>query len=380
MTERLITLLHAEAETLDVPPAPTAEILGTGRRLQRRRTRTIWGTTALALALVGGGAAVALNTGGQGPDVAPTQVPTVTVPFAWGVDDTVYLGTEARAVPMPEVAQTLYYTSAGILVRTNKDGSSDGGAPFHFELVTPDGTATRLGVTLGEVVPSADPTEPYLAWATRVGDRIQVVVHDVATDRDVATVDVPGTYSWGGWPAPPVSLAGDRVFVSLDDSTAVVNWRTGTTTTSSVLPGGTFPEVSGGRTVRLHGRATDHASAAVVDAATGSDLLDIPISQVEQVSLSPDGRFAMVASAGPVDPRSQSQASSTQVYDVDAGTHVSVDVSPFDVGWTPQDDLFGVRGDQLTLCGATTGTCHSSTVPRATGNGLVRYTGRVYES
>ena len=31
--------------------------------------------------------------------------------------------------------QTLYYTSAGLLVRTNKDGASDGGAPFHFALV-----------------------------------------------------------------------------------------------------------------------------------------------------------------------------------------------------------------------------------------------------
>jgi hypothetical protein len=88
----------------------------------------------------------------------------------------------------------------------------------------------------------------------------------------------------------------------------------------------------------------------------------------------------MVATEGPVDPQSQSQAPSTLVYDVDAGTHVSVDVSPFDVGWTPQDDLFSVHGDQLKVCDAATGGCRTSTVPKATGDGLIRYTGRVYES
>lgn len=379
MTERLMTLLHREADLLDVPPVPTTEILGAGRRLRRRR-RTVWAASAaVALVVVGGGGAVALN-GSQQRTVTPAA-PILSGPFAWAVDDTVYLGSAATPVQMPEVAQTLYYTSAGILVRTNKDGSSDGGAPFHFELVAPDGKATKLGVTLGEIVPSTDPTEPYLAWATMDGDQIRVVVHDVTTDRDVATVDVPGTFTWGGWTAPPVSLAGDRVFVSLDDSTAVVDWRTGTTTTSSVLPGSLFPDISGGRTVRLHGRNSDQASAEIADAATGADLLDIPISKFDQVSLSPDGRFAMVAAEGPVDPQSQSRSqASTQVYDVDAGTHVSVAVSAFDVGWTPQDDLFGVHGDQLTVCSASTGDCHATTVPKAEGQGMVRYTGRVYES
>ena len=379
MTERLSTLLHDEAETLDVPPAPTTEILGAGRRLRRRRTRSVWGAgAAFALVVAGAGGAVALHDA-EAPDVTPATT-TPTGPFAWALDDTVYLGPDATSVLMPEVAQTLYYTSAGILVRTNKDGTSDGGAPFHFELVTPDGTATRLGVTLGAVVPSTDPTEPYLAWATMSGDRIQVVVHDVATDQDVATVDVPGTFTWGGWSAPPVSLAGDKVFVTLDDATAVVDWRTGTTTTSSVLSGGEFPEVSGGRTVRIHGRGSGQATADIVDAASGADLLDIAISRFDQVTLSPDGRFAMVASDGPVQPRSQAAGASVQVYDVDAGTHVAVAVSAYDVGWTPQDDLFSVRGDRLSLCSATTGTCRSSSVPNVAGNGMVRYTGRVYES
>ena len=40
----------------------------------------------------------------------------------FAVDDTVYLDGGAAEVKMPEVAQTLYYTSAGLLVRTNKTG------------------------------------------------------------------------------------------------------------------------------------------------------------------------------------------------------------------------------------------------------------------
>ena len=89
-------------------------------------------------------------------------------------------------------SRQIYYTSAGLLVRTNKDGASDGGAPFHFVLVAPDGTAQKLGLTLGEVVPGVDPTQPFLAYADMAGDTEQVVVHDLTTDQEVARFDVPG--------------------------------------------------------------------------------------------------------------------------------------------------------------------------------------------
>lgn len=371
MTERLMTLLHREADLLDVPPPPTTEILGAGRTLRRRRTRAVWAATA-AVALVVAGGAAAVRLDGRHERAATPAAPTPSGPFAWAVDDTVYVGGDARAVQMPEVAQTLYYTSAGILVRTNKDGSSDGGAPFHFELVADDGTATRLGVTLGEVVPGTDPTEPYLAWATRTDGGIQVVVHDVTTDRDVATVDVPGTATGIGWAAPPVALSGDLVYVGTDDRATVVNWRTGETSTTSAVPARGVPEVAGGRTVTSRDQGGDHPTAAVVDVSSGRDVLDIPIGRYDQVTLSPDGRFAMVSS--------DAQRASVEVYDVDAGTRVSVAASPYDVGWTPQDDLFQVHGDRLEVCSAATGDCRTTTVSQAAGHGLVRYTGRVYES
>lgn len=47
MTDRLATLLHDEADRLDVPAPPAADILRGGRRIRRRR-RLAAGGAALA--------------------------------------------------------------------------------------------------------------------------------------------------------------------------------------------------------------------------------------------------------------------------------------------------------------------------------------------
>ena len=363
MTDRLATLMRGEAETLDVPAAPTREILDAGHRLRRRRTlgRGAAGVSLLAVAATT--VAVVTLGGGHPTDARPTA-PVGSAPHvSWAVDDTVYVGSDATPVAMPEVAQTLYYTSAGLLVRTNKDGSSDGGAPFHFELVRADGTATKLGVTLGEVVPSTDPTEPYLAWATMSGDRIQVVVHDVATDRDVATVDVPGTFDWGGWEAPPVSLSGDQVYVGTNHTTAVVNWRTGAATTTDVVPGSTMPTVDGGRTV-----VQGIDSTLVVDTETGKTLLDISAASGGNVTLSPDGGFAMVATRR-----------GTDLYAVDTGGKVQVPATGW--AWAPDgSEVFRVHDSTLERCGTGSGECHDSPIPALGKNAFVRYPGISFES
>lgn len=371
MTERLTNLLGREAETVEVPAAPTADILGTGRRLRRRRTGTTWATAALAVAVVAGGS-VLVGTRGDEQTVAPATPPPVQV--AWAADNTVYVGTDGRAAEMPEVAQTLYYTSAGILVRTNKDGSSDGGSPFHFQLVKADGTTSKLDVTLGEVVPSTDPTQPYLAWATMTDGQIQVVVHDVSSDQDVATVDVPGTFDWGGWSAPPVALSGDQVYVGTNGPTTVVNWRTGEATTSDVLPHNAVPEVFGGRSVTTTERGTKDARAEVVDATTGGDLLDIAIGRFDQVTLSPNGRFALLATGTLAPPLRM------KVYDVDATGSVPLPESARGYGFTSAGDPFDVLGDQLRICDPTTGECADSTVPKLGSHDFVRYAGQAFES
>jgi hypothetical protein len=377
MTDRLRTLLHDEVESLEIPPVPATDILGTGRRLRRRRTGTIWASAVLAVAVVAGGTAAARSGGDDhsAPPVTDTPAPPEPGTLAWSLDDLVYVVQDGRLIAgtqVPEVAQTLYYTSAGILVRTNRDGSSDGGAPFHFRLIGHDGELTPVNVTLGEVVPSTDSAEPYLAWATQEGGRIQVVVHDVVSGHDVGRVDVPGTFTWGGWEAPPVALSGDLVYVATDDQTAVVNWRTGEVTTTAVVPAGQVPEVSGGRAVTVN-RGRKVASADVVDVATGRDLLDIPVRLDDQVTLSPDGRFVQVVSQG-FDPPAR-----TLVYDVDTAHSVQLPDTLGGYAWTSGGDLFEVRGDQLDVCSPVSGSCDSMSVPKF-GRQFLRYSGRTYES
>ena len=358
MTDRLMTLLHNEAETLDVPPVPAAEILGAGRRLRRRRTRTIWASAALAVAVVAGGSVVAAA---RGDSHRPPPVTTTPSLMAWASDDTVYVGSDGRPAQMPEVAQTLYYTSAGVLVRTNKDGASDGGAPFHFQLVRENGAVTKLDLTLGEVVPSTDPSQPYLAWATMTDGKIQVVVRDVRTDRDVATVDVPGAFTWGGWEAPPVSLSGDQVYVATDDTAEVVDWRTGEAHPSDVVPGSTYVTVNGGH-VLLPSRTVE-----VVDADSGKVLLHVD-ARSDDAELSPDGRFAVVSSGG-----------QDRLYDLESGATSQVSLSSY--GWASDSaHVFRVQGSTLTTCSTSTGVCHDTTVPPLGANTFVRYAGRAFES
>jgi hypothetical protein len=372
MTDRLATLLHGEADTLDVPTAPAPEILAAGHRLRRRRTRVRGGGAvllAVAVAVTGGVALRAGDHASEDQSATSTDTPT----FAYASNDTVFLGEGGTEVTMPEVAQTLYYTSAGLLVRTNRDGSSDGGAPFHFELVTADGNATRLGVTLGEVTPSADPDEPYLAWATMSHGQIQVIVHDVSTDRDVANVDVPGTFDWAGLSAPPVALSGDLVYVGTNDKTEVVNWRTGEATTSDVIPGSTFPSVEGGRLLLTGGDTTK-----VLDAVSGKVLLQVPSSKDGFADLSPDGRFLLMNSDLFSD-QGPPAGAHTEIYDVDSGSKVQVPSSGW--GWSSDSSqVFQVNGSTMTTCSTSTGRCQDTTVPAVGHDALVRYAGFAYES
>ena len=365
MTDRLATLMHGEVEALDIPAPPATEILGAGRRLHRRRVWTQRGAAAAGLALAAVTAGAVALSGGQSTGAGPATGKPPHV-IAYAVDDTVYIsdGTGATAVTMPEVAQTLYYTSAGVLVRTNKDGSSDGGAPSHFELVKPGGTAAKLALTLGDVVPSTDPSLPYLAYAAKGGGPLfQAVVHDISTDRTEAAIDIAGKFTWGGWEAPPVSLSGADVYVGTDDKTEVIDWQTGQTTTSDVVPGSALPDVEGGRLLRAGTGSTD-----VVDAQSGRVLLAISGAKEDGADLSPDGRFAIVrAGDGSV------------IYNVDTGAKVHVPSS--DWGWSSDsEDVFRVDGSTMTTCSTSTGQCQDTSVPSVGKGAFVRYAGVTFES
>ena len=292
-----------------------------------------------------------------------TGTPATAEPgtLAWSLDDLVYVVRDGRLIAgsqVPEVAQTLYYTSAGILVRTNKDGSSDGGAPFHFRLIGPDGDAVtgQRHPRRGGAVDRPGRALPRLGHPE--SGRIQVVVHDVVTGHDVGQVDVPGTFTWGGWEAPPVALSGDLVYVATDHQTTVVNWRTGEATTTAVVPAGQVPEVSGGRTVTINTRHQGRPRLAswtrppAATCSTSRSELD------DQVSLSPDGRYVQVVSQG-FDPPVR-----TLAYDVDTGRSVQLPDTLGGYAWTSAGDLFEVRGDRLDVCSPTSGTCDATSVPK----------------
>lgn len=372
MTERLSNLLHDEADRIVVPAPPADAVVSRGHGLRRtQRVRTGVAATAV-VGLLAVGAGIGLGQLGEdggravdpaGPSTGHGAVFTLGTTVFWDG------GTESAQIDDRAIKST-YYTSAGLLVRHGENNWSDGGGPQRFSLVTEDGTVQDVSVVTEEVVPGIDPAQPYLAYAVVMDGVVEVVVHDVATDEEVARVPVPDAQRWGGWTAPPLGLSGDIVYVGTDDVTRTVNWRTGEVGTTDVVGPG-LPDVSGGRAV---GRAGDRAT--VIDVATGEQLLAVDAGRFGYLNLSPDGRYAVIdAPGGTID-----------VYDVDAGTKVSIDGrSSFDFGWSPDGDLFRVEDRELITCDTATGDCVTSDVeiPRE-GGGVapddLRYGNQTYES
>jgi hypothetical protein len=373
MTERLSTLLHTEAERLEVPAPPAAEVISRGHGLRRRR-RLATGVAcvaAVAVVTVGTGYAVSrIGEDGGGRAVQPAG-PSTGHGAVFTIGTTVYWdgGTEHTRIDDKAIKST-YYTSAGLLVRHGNNNASDGGGPQRFSLVTEDGTVHPVSVVTEEVVPGVDPTQPYLAYAEVVDGQVQVVVHDVATDEEVARWPVADAESWGGWTAPPVALNGDTVYVGTDDVMRTVDWRTGEVGTTDNMPPG-YPDVKGGRAVARSG-----GQATVIDAASGKVLLSVDAGRFGYLFLSPDGRFATMDSA---------DGKSVDVYDVDAGTHITLDGHSYGYGWSPDGDLFRVQGDHVITCSTSTAECTTgtTTIPEE-GGGVapkdLRYGNQTFES
>ncbi len=371
MTERLSTLLRDEAEHLVVPAPPADRVLAQGHGLRRRRrlTRGVAVVATVAVLTAGAGYAVGELADDGGRAVQPAG-PSTGEGAVFTLGTTVFWDGGTRSARIDDKAiKSTYYTSAGLLVRHGDNNWSDGGGEQRFSLVTDDGTVRDVSVVTEEVVPGIDPAQPYLAYAVVIDGTVEVVVHDVATDEEVARVPVPDAKKWGGWSAPPVALSGDTVFVGTADVARTVDWRTGEVGTTDVIAPG-YPDVSGGRAVGEDGKAK-----TVVDVATGRVLLTVEGARFGYLNLSPDGRFAAIdAPGGGVD-----------VHDVDAGTKVTLDGGAFDFGWSPDGDLFRVVERHVVTCDTATGECTTdeATVP-AEGGGVeptdLRYGNQTYES
>lgn len=371
MTERLSTLLHDEATTLPVPAPDVSSVLRAGRRLRRRRRATVGVAAGAVVAVIATVAVVgtSLTDDDTGREIGPAG-PSTGHGAVFTLGTTVfYDGGTAHAQIDDQAIKSTYYTSAGLLVRHGDNNWSDGGGPQRYSLVTEDGTVRPVSVETEDVVPGVDPTQPHLAYAVVTGGTVEVVVHDVSTDEEVARVPVPDAKDWGGWSAPPVALTGDTVFVGTDDVARTVNWRTGEVAeTDRIAPG--YPNIAGGRAVEPAGD-----EITVVEVATGKVLLSVPRGE-NYLQLSPDGRYAAMNVA---------DGRSVDVYDLEAGTKVTVDGQSWDYGWSPDGDLFKVVKHHVVTCSTSTGECTTGevTIPKE-GGGVaptdLRYGNQTFES
>ena len=105
-----------------------------------------------------GGSVVALaggNDNNAAPD--PTGSPVGHNPvFAYG-NEVFYDGPRHRSAIDDTAVKSLFYTSAGVVVRHGDNSWSDGGGPQRFSLVTPDGD-------VGVYAPGADNIRPAETW------------------------------------------------------------------------------------------------------------------------------------------------------------------------------------------------------------------------
>jgi hypothetical protein len=375
MNELLTTLLHDDADRLDVPSPPAAQVLARGRRLARRR-RSALGLAAVTASVVviagvvGVGAQLRQGDAGLGQDLASAaDTPLSTWAVASGSKVQLADGT---VVDVEGVVKSLYYTSAGVLVRTGAVPYTDD-PHSSYALVGTDGDVDSFDLELGDRVPATDPTLPYLAYATKTDDPLEwdIVLRDVRTGEVSQRLAVHGAFTWGGWVAPPVALSGDHLYVGLDAATLDVSWRTGDVTTSRVLSGSSVPAVAGGRAVVDETR--------VVDSQTGIQVAQIPLHAAAALVLSSDGRHALRLPWRTCEddggctfnqPRSE-------IFDLTTGTKVTVPLGD-GVGWTPDGALIRVSGASVEACDPTTGQCEDSPIEIDDHN--LRIGGTSYES
>lgn len=342
MTERLSTLLHDEVDRLDIPAPAADTVLTRGRRERRRRQggRVLGAAAAVAVVV-----AAAVGAGGLagGDGAAPDPAAPVGDEPVFAAGTRVYYdGPGAWAEIDDKAVKSLFYTSAGVLVRHGESSASDGGGPQRFSLVSPDGEVAPLGLVTEETVHASDPGQPYVAYAEAVDGELQAVVHDVAADAEAARVSLGATReSWF-----PVSLDGDTLYVQdgYDGAVHAVDWRSGDSTTVDTVQHALY--VAGG-----HAVVSGRDRSEIVDVATGERLLTVDGGWPQ---LSPDGRFVKV---GPEDEGMGPDADTVAVHDLTSGSVTELDGASYDWGWTADGDLFRVGEETVTTCDPATGDC-----------------------
>lgn len=311
-----------------------------------RRHTLVRRVAAISAAMVAAG----LSGCGEQADAGAATAYDAGVVFAVGT--TVHLESGASVEVGDEAVWSVELTSVGPLV-AHGTPNGEGGGSQRYSLVAEDGSVRQLGIDLDNTVGSSvEPDSPRLAYPAHGPDGFEVVVHDVARDREIARVAVPQVE-----PEPYLLwLDGDTVYVPNESgSTMAVRWRTGEVTETGTPPGGygVWGDVRGGL-ASYHG--TPRRSITLHDIDTGAEALRV--RGAASFDLSPTGRYAVAEEGG----------RSFDVYDVATHAQVSLPGDYSRYGWTADDRLFRVRKDQLTICSPADGECTSTpldvSVPR----------------
>ena len=411
MVEQLRALLREQADGL-VPPAPDSrKILREGRALRRRRpVGTGLATAAAVGGIIAGGLALLPDADVLRPKVGQAfaaQHPTAAYREygAFSVGSTVFVGN--MRVSFDAKVKSLYYTSEGVLVRMGREANLEPGGPSRYALIEPDGSTRGISLPITERVPGTDPDSPYVTYATPAEEgplvercfdgvgtlqdggeperqchsaheprRYDLVAVDLRTGREAHRATYQGTFTWGGWEAPPVTTHGDAMWALFDDGWVEYDWAAGKTRLVPHTKGSAF-EAAGG--VYLVEKPA--SGATVHDFRTGEELLEIPPTTQPVFRLSPNGASVRVegyAEYGDDDVLIEAPGPSRFVH-VGSGKELPI---PGDrlLGWTPEGDALAVdpEADRISVCDADTGRCHDVSVEIP--EGPVKLGGKSYES
>lgn len=378
MTDRLTFLMHDEVDRIVASPPPAREILARGRQVRRRRAR-VRGVCAAGVVVACVIGVLGLRHGGDerrlDGDVriadSARAMSSYVSDGSYAVGDELVLG--ANRFEWHEPIKALHYTSAGVVIQSGRNPDRDEGGS-RYALVTPTGEWSTIDVALDDQIAGFETSSTRFAYAEPGADgSYDLVVHDAASDEEVARTTVEITTQTSGWRAPPVAIHDDVVWVRSDDGWLQWAWRTGEVS----LVSGTADtyEIAGGRYADWANR-----QRWLIRSVTTTDLVrELDLRDGWYGFLSPDGRYLR---AFPNEKESDDQVD-FEFFSVDTGdawrledvvrTHDRVEL-----GWSPDGHVLELLDDTLSLCDPDTGAC--TVQATAVGDGTVRLGGEPYGS
>ncbi|WP_284536621.1 sigma factor-like helix-turn-helix DNA-binding protein [Nocardioides sp. T2.26MG-1] len=355
MTDRLAIMFREAAAAVEVPPTPAGHILRSGRALRRRRRLASAGGV-LALGILAAATVGLLTSGSSDRAVNPARIAEFERWGAVAVGRDVFVGDQH--VHWDSDIRAMYYTSQGVVVR-GKD----------YALVRADGEVSSIDVDIPDRIPGFEPDSTRFAYADSArGGGWDVVVHDAASDEELARVPVRGT-AFGGWAAPPVSIDGDLVWVHFEGHWTEVDWRTGAVQE--------VPATDRTYEIQNGSYAVQRGSTWTIRAMEDSRALGtVRLRRGWYAFFSPDGRFMRSFPNG-------SESESTDeiedvVHDVATGETREITDPGEDFGWTPDGNLLTVRAGSLSVCQPISGNCRTRRFDQPSGD--LRIGGNPYES